>query len=50
LLPSVQVASAPDTHVVWPDEQLSVHVSEHPAVGASPEHDSGLVHGEVEST
>jgi hypothetical protein len=50
LLPSVHVARLPDTHVVWPDEQLSVHVSEHMAFGASPEHDSGIVHGEVEST
>jgi hypothetical protein len=47
---SVQVARPPDTHVVWPDEQLSVQFSEHPALGASPEHDSGLEHGEVEST
>ena len=35
----MQVARPPDTHVVWPDEQLSVHVSEHMAFGASPEHD-----------
>jgi hypothetical protein len=50
LLPSVQVARAPDTHDVWPCVQLSLHVEEHAAFGASPEQDSGDVHTEVDAT
>jgi hypothetical protein len=50
LLPFVQVASSPDSHAVSPDWQLSVHVSEHVAFGAWPEHDCGEVHGVVNDT
>jgi hypothetical protein len=50
LPPSVQVARLPDTHDVCPCEQLLVHVEEHAALGAVPEHDSELVHVVVEST
>jgi hypothetical protein len=50
LLPNVHVARPPDTHAVWPDAQLLVHVSEHAAPGSFPEHDCGVEHFEVEAT
>ena len=37
-------------HEVWPCVQLSLHVSEHAAAGAFPEHDSGALHVEAEAT
>jgi hypothetical protein len=50
LLPIVQVARLPATHVVCPDEQLLVQVVEQAALGAVPEQDSGLWHVDVEAT
>jgi hypothetical protein len=50
LPPTAHVASPPETHAVCPPEQLSVHVSEHPALGAMPEHTCGELHGDVDMT
>jgi hypothetical protein len=49
LLPIVHVAR-PELHSVSPCEQLLVHVSEHTALGDSPEHDSVPGHIIVEAT
>jgi hypothetical protein len=45
----VHVARPPETQEVCPCVQLSVHISAQPASGAMPEHDSGVVHGDVEA-
>lgn len=49
-MPSVQVASPPVTHDLCPCVQLFVHVSEHLALGALPEHACGAAHGIVDET
>jgi hypothetical protein len=50
LLPRVQVARLPEMHANCPSVQLSLQVKEHSAFGAIPEHVSGLLHVEVETT
>ena len=50
MLPIVHVARPPLTHVFCPIVQLSVHVSEHWAFGAVPEHDCGAAHLAVDET
>jgi hypothetical protein len=46
----VHVARPPEAQDACPDEQLFVHVNEHAALGAVPEHVSGLWHIEVDAT
>ena len=48
--PNVQVARPPAMHDVCPCVQLLEHVSEHPAFGARPEHDIGIVQDDVDAT
>jgi hypothetical protein len=46
----VHVAKPPDTHDFCPCEQLLVHMVEHAAFGALPEHVWGVVHVDVDAT